>query len=98
MKAFRLLDDHGTDSGTIVFEEFFKIMTHKILNQDTEDGILKAVRLLVDHKTGSGTVGSEEFFKIMTHIILNWDTEDEILKAFRLFLQKVSSGINCLNS
>ena len=78
------MDDHETGSDTMGSEELLKIMTHKILNRNTEDEILKAFRLSDDHETGSGTIGSEEFFKIMTHIILNRDTEDEILKAFRL--------------
>ena len=55
-------------------------MTHEILNQDTEDEILKAFRLTDDHETGTGTIDYEEFFKIITHKILNRDTEDEVLK------------------
>ena len=57
----------NTGGGTIGFEGFLKIMTHKILNRDTEDEILKAFRLLDDHETSSGTIGFEEFFKIITH-------------------------------
>jgi len=58
-------------------------MTHKILNRDPKDEILKAFRLFDDD--GSGTIGYEEFLKMMTHKILNRDPKDEILKAFRLF-------------
>ena len=76
------MENYEIGSGTIGFGEFFKVITHIILNWDTEDEILKAFRLLDDHETSSGTIGFEEFVKIMIHIILNRDTEEEILKAF----------------
>ena len=38
------VDDDG--SGTIGYPEFLKMMTHKILNRDPKDEILKAFRLL----------------------------------------------------
>merc|ERR1712186_240513 len=40
------VDDDG--SGTIGYEEFLKMMTHKILNRDPKDEILKAFRLFDD--------------------------------------------------
>eukprot|EP00438_Fugacium_kawagutii_P004490 Skav200089 [mRNA] locus=scaffold694:186137:195650:- [translate_table: standard] len=39
-------------SGTIGYEEFLKMMTHKILNRDPKDEILKAFRLFDDDETG----------------------------------------------
>eukprot|EP00409_Alexandrium_fundyense_P000877 CAMPEP_0185913188 /NCGR_PEP_ID=MMETSP0196C-20130402/42946_1 /TAXON_ID=2932 /ORGANISM="Alexandrium fundyense, Strain CCMP1719" /LENGTH=209 /DNA_ID=CAMNT_0028634525 /DNA_START=97 /DNA_END=726 /DNA_ORIENTATION=- len=84
------VDDDG--SGTIGYEEFLKMMTHKILNRDPKDEILKAFqkeeiqKMISDvDDDGSGTIGYEEFLKMMTHKILNRDPKDEILKAFRLF-------------
>jgi len=44
------VDDDG--SGTIEFDEFLKMMTHKILNRDPKDEILKAFRLFDDDETG----------------------------------------------
>merc|ERR1711924_275671 len=44
------VDDDG--SGTIEYEEFLKMMTHKILNRDPKDEILKAFRLFDDDQTG----------------------------------------------
>ena len=44
------VDDDG--SGTIEYEEFLKMMTHKILNMDPEDEILKASHLFDDDETG----------------------------------------------
>merc|ERR1712182_193975 len=44
------VDDDG--SGTIEYEEFLKMMTHKILNRDPKDEILKAFRLFDDDETG----------------------------------------------
>merc|ERR1712187_1103809 len=44
------VDDAG--SGTIGYEEFVKMMTHKILNRDPKDEILKAFRLFDDEETG----------------------------------------------
>merc|ERR1711881_584306 len=51
------VDDDG--SGTIEYEEFLKMTTHKILNRDPKDEILKAVRY------GDGEVNEEEFLRIM---------------------------------
>merc|ERR1712086_331903 len=48
------VDDDG--SGTIGFEEFLKMMTHKILNRDPKDEILKAFRLFDDDETGAITL------------------------------------------
>ena len=39
-------------SGTIEYEEFLEMMTHKILNRDPTDKILKAFRLFEDDETG----------------------------------------------
>merc|ERR1712083_1107558 len=39
-------------SGTIDYGEFLKMMTHKILNRDPKDEILKAFRLFDDDETG----------------------------------------------
>ena len=44
------VDDDG--SGTIEYDEFLKMMTHKILNCDPKDEILKAFRLFDDDETG----------------------------------------------
>ena len=44
------VDDDG--SGTIGLEVFFKMITHRILNRDPKDEILKAFRLLDDDETG----------------------------------------------
>ena len=44
------IDDGG--SGTGKYEEFLKMMTHKILNRDPKDEILKAFRLFDDDETG----------------------------------------------
>jgi len=44
------VDDDG--SGTIEYEEFLKMMIHKILNRDPKDEILKAFRLFDDDETG----------------------------------------------
>merc|ERR1712129_445101 len=44
------VDDDG--SGTIGYEEFLKMMTHKILSRDPKDEILKAFRLFDDDETG----------------------------------------------
>merc|ERR1712185_196813 len=43
------VDDDG--SGTIEYEEFLKMMTHKILNRDPKDEIIKVFRLF-DDETG----------------------------------------------
>ena len=44
------VDDDG--NGIIGYEEFLKMMTHKILNRDPKDEILKAFRLFYDDETG----------------------------------------------
>merc|ERR1712182_92392 len=44
------VDDDG--SGTIGYPEFLAMMTHKILNKDPKDEILKAFRLFDDDETG----------------------------------------------
>merc|ERR1712050_615433 len=49
-KMISEVDDDG--SGTIGYEEFLKMMTHKILNRDPKDEILKAFRLFDDDETG----------------------------------------------
>merc|ERR1719161_2916489 len=46
-------DDDG--SGTIEYEEFLKMMAHKILNRDPKDEMLKAFRLFDDDETGAVT-------------------------------------------
>ena len=45
------VDDDG--SGEIGFPEFLAMMTHKILNKDPKDDMLKAFRLFDDDQTGS---------------------------------------------
>merc|ERR1719364_671496 len=45
------VDDDG--GGEIGFDEFLKMMTHKILNKDPKDDMLKAFRLFDDDNTGS---------------------------------------------
>merc|ERR1712182_155649 len=45
------VDDDG--SGEIGYPEFLKMMTHKILNKDPKDDMLKAFRLFDDDQTGS---------------------------------------------
>merc|ERR1712139_756625 len=45
------VDDDG--SGEIGYPEFLTMMTHKILNKDPKDDMLKAFRLFDDDQTGS---------------------------------------------
>ena len=45
------LGNHN-NSHTIEYEEFLKMMTHKILNRDPKDEILKAFRVFDDDETG----------------------------------------------
>merc|ERR1719262_1796257 len=45
------VDDDG--SGEIGYPEFLKMMTHKILNKDPKDDLLKAFRLFDDDQTGT---------------------------------------------
>merc|ERR1712149_37963 len=47
------VDDDG--SGEIGFPEFLAMMTHKILNKDPKDDMLKAFRLFDDDQTGAVT-------------------------------------------
>merc|ERR1719262_1011131 len=47
------VDDDG--SGEIGYPEFLTMMTHKILNKDPKDDLLKAFRLFDDDQTGSVT-------------------------------------------
>jgi len=44
------VDDDG--GGEIGFDEFLKMMTHKILNKDPKEDMLKAFRLFDDDSTG----------------------------------------------
>merc|ERR1719169_374342 len=44
------VDDDG--GGEIGYDEFLKMMTHKILNKDPKDDLVKAFRLFDDDKTG----------------------------------------------
>ena len=44
------VDDDG--GGEIGFDEFLKMMTHKILNKDPKEDMLKAFRLFDDDQTG----------------------------------------------
>merc|ERR1719378_1079946 len=44
------VDDDG--SGEVGYPEFLKMMTHKILNHDPKDDMLKAFRLFDDDQTG----------------------------------------------
>merc|ERR1711979_13412 len=72
------VDDDG--SGTIEYEEFLKMMTHKILNRDPKDENLKGVakelgermtdeelQEMIDEadRDGDGEVNEEEFLRIM---------------------------------
>merc|ERR1739848_250560 len=45
------VDDDG--SGEIGYPEFLTMMTHKILNKDPKDDLLKAFRLFDDDQTGT---------------------------------------------
>merc|ERR1711869_91765 len=45
------VDDDG--SGEIGYPEFLQMMTHKILNEDPKDDMLKAFRLFDEDQTGS---------------------------------------------
>merc|ERR1711924_524412 len=45
-----IADDDG--GGEIGFDEFLKMMTHKILNKDPKEDMLKAFRLFDDDSTG----------------------------------------------
>ena len=52
-KNLELISDVDNDgSGTTGLEVSFKMFTHKILNRDPKDEILKAFRLLDDDETG----------------------------------------------
>ena len=52
-KNLKLISDVGDDGGgTTGWGVSFKMLTHKILNRDPKDEILKAFRLLVDDETG----------------------------------------------
>ena len=52
-KNLKLISDvHVDGSGNFGFQEFFKMMTHQILNRDPTDEILKAFHLLDDDETG----------------------------------------------
>ena len=44
------VDDDG--GGTMKYEEFLQMMTHKIFNRDPKDEIMKAFRLFDDDETG----------------------------------------------
>merc|ERR1712159_196188 len=48
------VDDDG--SGEIGFPEFLAMMTHKILNKDPKDDMVKAFRLFDDDGTGAVTL------------------------------------------
>merc|ERR1719316_2157691 len=53
------VDDDG--SGTIEYEEFLKMMTHKILNRDPKDEILQAFRLFDVDETGKLSFNLKNF-------------------------------------
>ncbi|KAL9138923.1 centrin [Amphidinium carterae] len=48
----KMISDVDDDGGSIGYDEFLKMMTHKILNRDPKDEILKAFRLFDDDETG----------------------------------------------
>merc|ERR1712046_423474 len=50
-KMISEVDDDG--GGSIGFDEFLAMMTHKILNKDPKDDMLKAFRLFDDDQTGT---------------------------------------------
>ena len=68
----KMISDVDADgSGTIEYEEFLKMMTHKILNRDPKDEILKAFRLFDDEEAGKVSLKnvkrvSKEFGERMT--------------------------------
>ena len=47
------VDDDG--GGTMKYEEFLQMMTHKIFNREPADEIMKAFQLFVDDETGKIT-------------------------------------------
>merc|ERR1712157_576167 len=49
------VDDDHDGKGKIGYEEFLKLMTHKILNRDPKEQLLKAFSLFDDDETGSIT-------------------------------------------
>ena len=52
-KNLKLISDIDVGgSGTVGFEEFFKMMTHQILDRGPTDEVLKAFCLLDDDETG----------------------------------------------
>ena len=57
------VDDDG--SGTIEYEEFLKMMTHKILNMDPKDESLKAFHLFDDDETGR--ISSKNLKRVAKH-------------------------------
>merc|ERR1719464_1905793 len=47
-----IFDADDDKNGTIGYEEFLRMMTHRTLNRDPKDEVLKAFRLLDDDETG----------------------------------------------
>merc|ERR1712046_533269 len=66
------VDDDG--GGEIGFEEFLKMMTHKILNRDPKEDMLKAFRLFDEDNTG--TVSFRNLRKVMRDTNQTVDDEE----------------------
>merc|ERR1711937_329328 len=71
------VDDDG--SGEIGFPEFLAMMTHKILNKDPKDDMLKAFRLFDDDQTGSVTLKNLKRVAKETNQTLTDDELQEML-------------------
>merc|ERR1712225_137937 len=71
------VDDDG--SGEIGNPEFLKTMTHKILNKDPKDDMLKAFRLFDDDETGSVSFKNLKRVAKETNQTL---TDDELQEMF----------------
>jgi len=86
------VDDDG--SGTIGYEEFLKMMTHKILNRDPKDEILKAFRLFDDDETGKISFKKTQMTRPKKRTELTEEQKQEIKEAFDLFDTDGSGNID----
>merc|ERR1711977_638201 len=71
------VDDDG--SGEIGFPEFLAMMTHKILNKDPKDDMLKAFRLFDDDQTGFVTLKNMKLVAKETNQLLDDDELHEMI-------------------
>merc|ERR1711959_883798 len=71
------VDDDG--SGEIGYPEFLAMMTHKILNKDPKDDMLKAFRLFDDDQTGTISIKNLKRVSRETNQTLTDDELQEML-------------------